>query len=196
MSGQIRQIRTTRSGEPDQLRRLLDEPPSKRGVPWFWLIAGMFVLLGFAAVYLRHDMAAALKPKFGTPQSVSVGQVQVVDGGTIRLRGQQGDIRLLGFNAPETARAQCDAERERGYAAMRRLRAIVESSELAFRPRPCMCGPNVEDTEACSPGRRCGILFANGWDVGERLIAERLAVRVACSGASCTPPPRPWCDAR
>jgi endonuclease YncB( thermonuclease family) len=196
MSGHIRQIRTTRSGEPDHLRMLLDEPPSKRGVPWFWLVAALFVLLGFAAVYLRHDMAAALKAKPGEPQSLSAGQVQVVDGNTIRLRGEQDDIRLLGFDTPETARAQCDAERERGYAAIRRLRAIVESTGLVLRPAPCICAPNNEGADACKVGKRCGILFANGWDVGERLIAEGLAARVACSRASCPTPPRPWCDAR
>ena len=196
MTGSIRQIRTTRPGEPDKLRMALDEPPEPRPAPWFWLLVGLSVVLGFAAVYLRHDMIGALKPKPGAPQSLSATQVQVIDGDTIRLRGRDGDIRLLGFDTPETVRARCDAERERGYTAMRRLRAIVESAELEFQPAPCTCPPHMEGTDACDRPGRCGLLRANGWEVGERLIAEGLAVRASCNGAGCPPPPNPWCDAR
>lgn len=192
MADNIRQIRTT----PDKLGLLLEEPPKKRGVPWFWLMVAAVMLLGFTAVYLRHDIAVALKPKPGAPEALSGSQIQVIDGSTIRLREKQGDVRLMGFSAPETVRARCDAERERGYTAMRRLRAIVESAQLELQSTPCACPPKTEGTDACNAGRRCGILRANGWDVGERLIAEGLAVRFACSGTSCPPPPSLWCDAR
>jgi endonuclease YncB( thermonuclease family) len=195
MTGNIRQIRTTRSGEPDKLRMALDEPPKPRPARWFWLLVGVSVLLGFGAVYLRHDMMNALKPKPGAPQSLSASEVLVVDGDTIRVRGEPRDISLFGFDTPETERARCDVERERGYTTMRRLRSIVESSALELQPVACACPPGTEGTEACNSGRRCGILRANGWDVGERLIAEGLAVRVSCNGASCPPPSRPWCDA-
>ncbi len=194
MSANIRQVRTTRYGEPEQLRLALEEPPQKRGAPWFGLLAGCLVLIAFAGVYMRNDLANALKPKPGAPQALSGHQVQVVDGDTIRVQGHDRDIRLVGFSAPETARARCDVERERGYTAMRRLRAIVDSAELALQPVSCGCAPNTEGTEACNSGRRCGILRANGWDVGERLIAEGLAMRPACSGANCAPVQRPWCD--
>jgi endonuclease YncB( thermonuclease family) len=194
MSGDVRQVRSKWS-EPDKLRMALDAPEEKRGVPWFWLVAITCLALGFAAVYLRHDMAAALKPKPGAPQSLSADQIQVIDGDTIRVSGRQADIRLVGFGAPETVRAQCDVERERGYTAMRRLRAIVASASLELQPVPCACPPNTEGTEACNAGRRCGILRANGWDIGERLIAEGLAMRIACTATSCAAPPRPWCDA-
>jgi endonuclease YncB( thermonuclease family) len=196
MTGNIRQIRTTRSGEPDRLRMALDEPPKARRMPWFWLLVGASLVLGFATVYLRHDMMSALKPKPGAPQSVSNTQIQVVDGDTIRLSGQQADIRLLGFHTPETVRARCDAERERGYTAMRRLRALIERDALELQAVACACSPNTEGTDACNRGRRCGILRANGFDVSERLIAEGLAVRASCNGTSCAPPPNPWCDAR
>ncbi|MDQ8729497.1 hypothetical protein [Bradyrhizobium sp. LHD-71] len=195
MSGHIRQVRTTKWGEPEKLRMLLDEPPKPRGAPWFWVLVAILMALAFAAVYLRHDLAAALKPKAGAPEQLSAHQVQVVDGDTIRLHGRQDEIRLIGFNTPETARARCDAERERGYTAMRRLRAIIASADLEFQAAPCACTSNTEDTEACNPGQRCGILRANGWDVGERLIAEGLAERTSCVGGNCRPP-RPWCDAR
>lgn len=192
--GNIRQVRATRF-EADQLRMALDEPPQRRGVPWFWVIAGCLVLIAFGAVYMRNDLANALKPKPGAAQSLSGHQVQVIDGDTIRVQGHDRDIRLIGFNTPETSTARCDVERERGYAARRRLRAIVDSMELQLQPVACACAPNTEGTDACNFGRRCGILRANGWDVGERLIAEGFAVRHTCSGTSCPPPRRPWCDA-
>jgi micrococcal nuclease len=78
---------------------------------------------------------------------------------------------------------------------MRRLRAIIDSTALELQSVPCACAPNTEGTEACNYGRRCAVLRANGWDVGERLIAEGLAARYACNSASCPPPRRPWCDA-
>jgi endonuclease YncB( thermonuclease family) len=193
--GNIRQVRTTRHGEPEQLRLALEEPPRKRGAPWFWLLAGCLVLIAFAGVYMRHDLASALKAKPGAPLALSSHQVQVVDGDTIRIQGQDRDVRLVGFNAPETSRAQCDVERERGYTTMRRLRSIVDSTQLELQTVPCACAPNTEGTEACNRGRRCGVLRANGWDVGERLIAEGLATRHACNGANCAPSQRPWCDA-
>lgn len=193
-SGNIRQVRTTRYGEPEQLRLALDEPPQKRGMPWFWIVGGCLVLIAFAAVYMRNDLTNALKPKPGAPQSLASHQVQVIDGDTIRVQGHDRDIRLLGFNAPATSRASCDVERERGYTVMRRLRAIVDSAELELQPASCACAPNTEGTDTCNDGRRCGILRANGWDVGERLIAEGLALRSTCNGASCAPVRRPWCD--
>lgn len=193
MTANIRQIRTTRSGEADRLRTALEDAPKPGPARWFWLLVAMSVLIGFAAVYLRHDMMIALKPKPGAPQALSAAEVQVVDGNTIRLIGQVEDIHLLGFNSPETAGARCDAERERGYAAMRRLRAIVERAELELQPVACACQPTSDASSAC---KRCGILRANGWDVGERLIAEGLAVRASCSGAGCAPRPNSWCDAR
>jgi endonuclease YncB( thermonuclease family) len=194
MSGEVRQVRS-RWSEPDKLRLALDEPEEKRGVSWFWMVALACLALGFSAIYLRHDMAAALKPKPGAPQSVSAGQVQIIDADTIRVSGRQGEIRLAGFSPPRTVNAQCDVERERGYTALRRLRSIVESASLELQPLPCACPANTEGTEACFGGRRCGILRANGWDIGERLIAEGLVARMACTATGCAPPPRPWCDA-
>lgn len=192
MPGETRQIKT-RWSEPDKLRLALDEPEEKRGVSWFWMVALACLALGFSAIYLRHDMAAALKPKPGAPQVLSAGQVQVIDADTIRIR--DANIRLAGFSTPRTQNAQCDVEREKGYAAMRRLRSIVETTTLELQPMPCACPPNTEGTEACNAGRRCGILRANGWDVGERFIAEGLAVRLTCTATSCSPPARPWCEA-
>jgi endonuclease YncB( thermonuclease family) len=197
MTGNIRQIRTTTGpGQADKLRMALDEEPPRQHSFWFWLLVAASVLLAFAAVYMRHDMMAALKPKPGAPLALSAAQVQVVDSDTIRVNGQQGDIRLVGINTPQAARARCDAERERGYLVMRRLRAIVESSELALQSVPCACPSNTEGTEACNANKRCGILRAKGWDVSERLIAEGLATRASCTAGTCQLSTNTWCDAR
>jgi micrococcal nuclease len=197
MTGNIRQIRTTSGpGQPDKLRMALEEKPERRYAFGFWLLVAASVLFAFAAVYMRHDMMAALKPKLGAPVALSSNQVQVVDSDTIRLNGQQGDIRLVGLHTPQAARARCDAERERGYLVMRRLRALVESTDLALQPVPCACPPNTEGTDACNANGRCGILRANGWDVTERLIAEGLATRISCTGGNCQPMSNTWCDAR
>jgi endonuclease YncB( thermonuclease family) len=54
----------------------------------------------------------------------------VVDGDTIRLDGIKPDIRLVGFNAPETDRARCAEERALADVAYRRLRELVSSAPL------------------------------------------------------------------
>ena len=57
--------------------------------------------------------------------------VRIIDGDTIRVFHKQPKVRLVGFNAPETRRAACEAEGELGAKATRRVR----------------------DTAACSQGR-------------------------------------------
>jgi endonuclease YncB( thermonuclease family) len=66
-------------------------------------------------------------------------EVRVLDGDTIRVRQQRPDVRLVGFNAPETRRAICEAERELGDKATRRLRDLVQSSKLDFEFVACAC---------------------------------------------------------
>ena len=121
-------------------------------------------------------------------------EVRVIDGDTIRLNHQKPDIRLIGFNAPETRRAICQAERELGDKATRRLRDLVQSSKLDFEFVACACPPGTEGTPSCNYGRRCGTLKANGQDVGLILIRENLAVPFVCGQARCPPTPKPWCN--
>ena len=107
---------------------------------------------------------------------ITSDEVRVLDGDTIRLHHQKPDVRLVGFNAPETRRAICEAERELGERATRRLRDLVQSSKLDFEFVACACQPGTEGTPSCNYGRRCGTLKANGRDVGAILISENLAV--------------------
>lgn len=121
-------------------------------------------------------------------------QVRVIDGDTVRLFHKGPDVRLVGFNAPETVRAQCDAERALGDKATRRLRDLVRELPLDFTTVPCACKAGTEGTNLCNYGRSCGVLKADGKDVGEILIAEGLAVPFKCFATSCPKTPRPWCS--
>lgn len=124
---------------------------------------------------------------------ITPDDVRVIDGDTIRIGHQKPDVRLVGFNAPETRRAICEAERELGDKATRRLRDLVRSSKLDFEFVACACSPGTEGKFVCNYGRRCGTLKADGRDVGAILISENLAVPFVCGQTRCPPTPKPWC---
>ncbi len=124
---------------------------------------------------------------------IDPSNVTVIDGDTIRINQQRPDVRLVGFNAPETRRAQCAAEEALGGKATRRLRDLVRGGNLDLEFVACSCRPGTEGTNACNYGRRCGVLKAGGLDVGATLIAEQLAVPFQCGSSGCPPTPRPWC---
>jgi endonuclease YncB( thermonuclease family) len=126
-------------------------------------------------------------------EPIEPDQVRVIDGDTIRVHHQQPNVRLVGFNAPETRRAQCDAERQLGDKATRRLRDLVAAGDLDFVFVACACPEGTERTPTCNYGRRCGTLKAAGRDVGQLLIGEGLAVPFVCGKTHCPRTPRPWC---
>ena len=127
---------------------------------------------------------------------IDAGDVRIIDGDTIRIYQKQPNVRLVGFNAPETRRAACEEERELGAKATRRLRNLIRAAHLDFEFVACSCPAGTEETPACNYGRRCGTLKANDRDVGAILIAEGLAVPFQCGATRCPKTPRPWCDAR
>ena len=118
----------------------------------------------------------------------------MIDGDTIRLWQKGPDVRLIGFNAPETRRAACVAERELGASARGRLHQLVQHGNLDFEFVACSCPPGAEGTAACNYGRRCGRLKAGNRDVGGILIEEGLAVPFNCGTNRCPRTPRPWCE--
>jgi endonuclease YncB( thermonuclease family) len=136
---------------------------------------------------------ALLWVNFALAASINHEDVRVIDGDTIRVFHQKPNVRLVGFNAPETRRAQCEAERELGAKATRRVRDLVRADNLDFEFVACSCPPGTEGTPVCNYGRRCGTLKANGRDVGEILISEGLAVPFVCGATRCPPTPKPWC---
>ena len=123
--------------------------------------------------------------------TIDKSQIQVVDGDTIRARGQV--YRLVDFDTPETGlEAKCESERTLGARATSRLRQLVAGGGLRLERVPCSCPPGTEGTQRCNYGRFCGTLTAAGRDVGAILIAEGLARRYVCSGTGC-PPRQGWC---
>ena len=146
------------------------------------------------AMKLRHlvaFLALFSVPAVGEP--IDPDDVRVIDGDTIRVYQQQPDVRLVGFNAPETRRAACEAERLLGAKATRRLRDLVRAGNLDFEYVACSCPARTQGTSACNYGRDCGILKSHGRDVGAILIEEGLAVPFVCGATRCPRTPRPWC---
>ena len=135
--------------------------------------------------------AALLWASIALAAPVNPDDVRVIDGDTIRVFHNSPNVRLVGFNAPETRRAQCEAERELGAKATRRVRDLVQAGNLDFEFVACACSRGTEGTLSCNHGRRCGTLKANGKDVGEILIAEGLAVSFVCGRLYCPPTPKP-----
>src|SRR5215471_9868882 len=101
------------------------------------------------------------------------GQIEVLDGDTIRVAGET--FRLVGFDAPETYRARCASERELGNRATFRLRQLVARGGLDLERVACSCRSGTEGTPRCNYGHSCATLTSRGRDVGVVLIAEGLA---------------------
>lgn len=173
-----------------------------------WMVRRFLRTFAFAAALFAVIFGVGLiEPLFdsGRPASVGTGsstvaayvlnqpRIEVIDGDTIRVAGQSRNVRLVGFNTPETGSAQCSQERALGHQASARLKQLVANGTPSIKIVPCACKPGTHGTRACNFGRACGILKVDGYDVGETLIAERLAVRFRCGGTSCPPMPRPWC---
>jgi endonuclease YncB( thermonuclease family) len=138
-----------------------------------------------------HEGALAVPTYSAHP--ISRSEFTVTDGDTIHIDGQSRGMRLVGLNAPETWQPQCREEKALGERAKARLRQLVSSANLEVQRVPCSCPPGTEGTDACNYGRSCGILRANGRDVGQVLIAEGLAVPFVCGATRCPRTPRPWC---
>jgi endonuclease YncB( thermonuclease family) len=122
--------------------------------------------------------------------------IHIIDADTIRVHHKKPDVRLVGFNAPETSHKErvCEAERKLGAKATHRVLDLVKAGRLDFEYVACSCPAGTEGTRHCNYGRRCGTLKVNGRDVGDILIAEGLAVPFKCGATRCPPTPRPWCD--
>jgi len=126
-------------------------------------------------------------------EPIDPSDIRVIDGDTIRVYHQQPNVRLVGFNAPETRRAECEAEAELGAKATRRLRDLIRAGNLDFIYVKCSCPEGTEGTFACNYGRDCETLKSNGRNVGAILIEEGLAVPFVCGPTHCPKTPRPWC---
>ena len=138
----------------------------------------------------------ALPLALATPavaEPIDPEDVTVIDGDTINVFHVQPNVRLVGFNAPESSNALCEAERQLGIRATQRLLDLVRAGHLDFVYVRCSCPESTQNTRFCNYGRDCGTLKSNGRDVGAILIEEKLAVPFICGATSCPKTPRPWC---
>ena len=168
-------------------------PPKWKSVVASTIVIGVVIAAVWALTRQISPEPVTLSEASASSAPITADDVRVIDGDTIRVHHQKPDIRLVGFNAPETRRAQCQAERALGDKATARLRDLVRSSKLDFEFVACACPPGKEGTPSCNYGRRCGTLKANGRDVGAILISENLAVPFVCGQTRCPPTPKPWC---
>lgn len=93
------------------------------------------------------------------PVGVDPAAIQVVDGDTIRWRGQR--IRLQGMDSPELFSPQCGVELTAARAARDALRARLDAAqraELRIAPEPDRYG------------RGLATLFLDGEDVAKGMI--------------------------
>jgi endonuclease YncB( thermonuclease family) len=75
-------------------------------------------------------------------------------------------IRLLDIDPPETFRSRCENELKLGLAAKQRLRELLDSGKVTFKP-------NGHDVY----GRTLAHVFVDGVDVGQKLLDEGYALR-------------------
>jgi endonuclease YncB( thermonuclease family) len=155
------------------------------------MIASKFETLRGLLATLAIFLPLVAMPANAEP--IDPADLWVVDGDTVQAYHRHPNIRLVGFNAPETRNAACQAEADLGARATRRLREIVKSGNLDLSFVRCSCPESTQGTFACNYGRNCGTLRANGRDVGATLIAEGLAVAFVCGPTHCPATPRPWC---
>src|SRR5258708_22965677 len=85
-------------------------------------------------------------------EPIAPDDIRVIDGDTIRVYHEQPNVRLVGFNAPETRRAECEAEYQLGAKATRRLRDVVKAACLDFEYIPCSCAAAAVGTRTSHCG--------------------------------------------
>lgn len=183
-----------RNDDDDEDARPLDPDNHQERNRLTTIIGGVVVcfLIALALTHWRwtdESVTAAM----AQANAILPTDIHIIDGDTIRLLDRRPDVRLVGFNAPETMRTRCPAEAALGEKAKQRLRQIVNGGNLQFEFVACSCAPGTEGTDACNFGRRCGVLKSNGRDVGATMIAEGIAVPFICGATSCPATPRPWC---
>lgn len=186
------------SQQPIRQRRRRSFLRGRWRVKWFLRdstisVAIIVVLLAYTAVQKLPWSSSFGSSERTYAKTVDQQTFSVTDGDTIRLNGEVSGTRLVGFNTPETLTPQCERERELGDRAKARLKEIVTKSSLQLTKVACACLPDTEGTDRCNYGRSCGILRADGRDVGQILISEGLAVPFVCGSTGCPPTPRPWC---
>lgn len=106
--------------------------------------------------------------------------VRIVDGDTIELYGET--VRIANIDTPETTKAKCPEERAKGEAASLALADLLGRGAVTLQR-----GDPKSKRKTDRYGRTLGLVFVDGHDVGELLIAMGHARRW-------TGKRRPWCN--
>jgi endonuclease YncB( thermonuclease family) len=135
-----------------------------------------------AAPAPKHDLATV---KLASPPSDTL--VYAVDGDTLHIvDGPLGglSVRLTGFDAPETWKPHCPAEKALGTRATARMKALLQDRHATLTITP----------GHCAYGRACGVLTVgeDKRDAGAIMIGEGLAAAMACPGGKCEAK-KDWC---
>ena len=87
------------------------------------------LVLGFGVITI---VRATAKPDLSFDQCyIAGGSDCVIDGGTLRISGEQ--VAIAGLSAPRVKDAACHSERERGIAAAIALSDTLKSGEVRIR---------------------------------------------------------------
>src|SRR3982074_3562594 len=114
MADNIFKFRRTKWADPKRFKLIADSKPRWPGSRYLSGLIVLFVLIGFVAVQAWPKRNPETARSAATPTALSV---RVIDGDTISVDDGKPNIRLVGFNAPETGtRARCEAERQKGEA--------------------------------------------------------------------------------
>lgn len=108
------------------------------------------------------------------PEGLVLKTTRVVDGDTIRDTHRTQEYRLHGIDAPETARAKCEAEKALGQVAAERVKALL-SAASEVRAFPAWNPRGYKDWPTDGFKRRLARIEIDGRDLGAILLAEGLA---------------------
>jgi endonuclease YncB( thermonuclease family) len=108
----------------------------------FWIESAFIALIALAFIAALLAMVA-----YAHGQPVASADIRVIDENTVALKGWSQHVRLVGFNAPETDNARCEAEAQLGQRAKQRLQALVDIGSFGIDPHrlflPARAGSNA-----------------------------------------------------
>lgn len=116
---------------------------------------------------------------FLTAATGAAAGARAIDGDTIEFDGET--VRIANIDTPETRKAKCPEERAKGEAASQALTDLLASGAVTVQR-----GDPKSRRLTDRYGRTLGLVFVDGHDVGELLIAMGHARRW-------TGKRRPWC---
>ena len=94
----------------------------------FWIESAFIALIALAFIAALLAMVA-----YAHGQPVSSADIRVIDGDTIALSGLREHVRLVGFNAPETPNARCEAKAQLGQRAKQGSGLVLGRQPMAGR---------------------------------------------------------------